>query len=216
MTRLKQLPRTEIHAGAEPYFEMLFGDRDPVTEPGTGTGTPGNWWTVFAAVPDIFDHAIAGFTLYQDAARQLDPALRELAQTRAGYACGSRFVFSQHSKGCRDAGIDEDKIRAIPGWQVAANFTPIERAVLAYTDGLALEHGRVADAVFDVLQRHLSETAILELTYVIATYVMHAGISRALRLEYDDVEEPVREVPAPSGETGLLATFNMPPDSIDS
>ena len=42
-------------------YERLFGDRDPVVSPGTATGTPGNWWTVFALVPDCFDHAVAGF-----------------------------------------------------------------------------------------------------------------------------------------------------------
>ena len=34
---------------------MLFGERDPVDEPGTATGSPGDWWTVTALVPDLFD-----------------------------------------------------------------------------------------------------------------------------------------------------------------
>ncbi|MEJ7720425.1 MAG: hypothetical protein WKF58_08210 [Ilumatobacteraceae bacterium] len=41
-------------------YDMMFGDRDPVAEPGTPTGTPGDWWTVFAAVPDVFEHAVGG------------------------------------------------------------------------------------------------------------------------------------------------------------
>lgn len=52
---------------------MLFGDRDPVAEPGTATGTPGNWWTVTAAVPDLFDHIAVGFAFYRDEKRVLDP-----------------------------------------------------------------------------------------------------------------------------------------------
>lgn len=40
---------------------MVFGDRDPVSERGTGSGTPGNRWTVFAMVPDPPDHAVNGF-----------------------------------------------------------------------------------------------------------------------------------------------------------
>ena len=27
-------------------YDRLFGDRDPVAEPGTATGTSGDWWTV--------------------------------------------------------------------------------------------------------------------------------------------------------------------------
>jgi hypothetical protein len=30
------------------YYHTLFGNRDPVTEPGTATDTPPNWWTVLS------------------------------------------------------------------------------------------------------------------------------------------------------------------------
>ena len=76
---------------------------------------------------------------------------------------------------------------------------PHERAVLAYTDCLVLEGGRVPDAVFDALSADLSDEEILELTYIACTYDMHATISRALRLEFDDVDDPITEVPAPDG-----------------
>ena len=155
-----------------------------------------------------FDHAVAGFQLYQAPAREIDPQLRELGQARAGYACGSRFVFSQHCKACRDAGISDEKINAIASWQVAECFTALERAVLAYTDALVWERGRVPDAVFDVLKENLSDAAILELTYVVTLYIGHAVMSRALRLEYDDVDEPVAEVPAPGGARGLAETLH--------
>ena len=44
-----------------------------------------------------------------------------------------------------------------------------------------------------------ADEEILELTYVTTLYEMHATICRALRLEYDDVEERVTEVAAPAG-----------------
>jgi alkylhydroperoxidase family enzyme len=184
-------------------YKFLFGDRDPTREPGTATGTPGNWWTVFAAVPDVFDHALAGFLLYRNPARKLDAKLRELGQTRAGYARGSRFVFSQHCKASRDVGLSEEQVAAIPAWQVADCFSPLERTVLAYTDCLVLQGGRVPDAVFAALRAGLSDEEILELTYITCTYEMHATICRALRLEYDDVDDPVVEVAAPSGSKSL-------------
>ena len=31
-----------------PLYDLMFGERDPVEQPGTAAGTPGNWWTVFA------------------------------------------------------------------------------------------------------------------------------------------------------------------------
>ena len=99
-------------------YQRLFGDRDPVAEPGTATGTPGNWWTVFALVPDAFDHTTAGFQFYRSPNRKLTPRLRELGQTRAGWNIGSQFVFSQHCKACRDVGFTEEQVQALPSWPV--------------------------------------------------------------------------------------------------
>lgn len=199
MPRLRQVPLAEVHDTARGIYRALFGDRDPVAEPGTATGTPGDWWTVFAAVPDCFDHAVQGFAFYRSPKRKLDPKLRELAQTRAGYARGSQFVFSQHCKASRDVGISEEKIASIPHWSTADCYSPLERAVLAYADCLVLDGGRVPDGVFDALRAGLSDDEILELTYVTSLYDMHATISRALRLEYDDVDERVVEIAAPEG-----------------
>ena len=199
MPRLRQVPRAEADPIATTMYDMLFGNRDPVAEPGTDTGTPGNWWTVFALVPDCLKHAIQGFQFYRSEDRKLDPQLRELGMTRAGYTRGSQFVYSQHCKSCRSVGMEESKIRAIAHWGVSDQFNDLERAVLAYTDALVLEGGRVSDAVFEVLKQHLSDEEILELTYCTALYEMHAVMSRALRLEYDDVDERIVEIAAPEG-----------------
>ena len=198
MTRLRQVPRSELTSPVViAMYERLFGDRDPVTQPGTATGTPGNWWSVFALVPDVLEHAGRGFGLYASGNRVLDPTLRELGQTRAGWLAASQFVFSQHCKSCRSLKMSEEKIEAIKAWGVSDLFSPIERAVLAYTDALVLGFGRVDDAIFDALKRELTDEMILELTYITMMYTMHAVITRALRLEYDDRDDPIVEIAAP-------------------
>ncbi len=209
MPRLRQVPRREVHDRGRSIYDMLFGERCPVEAPGTATGSPGNWWTVFAVVPDCFDHAVQGFALYRSPKRKLDPKLRELGQLRAGYARGSRFVFSQHCKAGREVGLTEEQIRAIPGWQVATCFSALERAVLAYTDSLVLEGGRVPDETFEALRRDLGDEEILELTYITCMYEMHATMCRALRLEYDDVDDPVTEVPTPQGGSAAADVMAM-------
>ena len=133
------------------YYKRLFGDRDPVAEPGTATGTPGDWWTVFALAPDIFKHAVDGFAVCRHPARKIDPVLRERGQTRAGWIKGSQFVFSQHCKSLRGLGVSEEKIASIAYWAVADCYNEQERAVLAYTDCLSAQNGRVPLQVFDKL-----------------------------------------------------------------
>ncbi|MEM9202106.1 MAG: carboxymuconolactone decarboxylase family protein [Actinomycetota bacterium] len=199
MPRLRQMPKAKAHEFAQTMYSMVFGDKDPVDDPGTATGTPGDWWTVTALVPDVFDHIVGGFALYRSPKRLIDPQLRELAQTRAGYARGSRFVYSQHVKSCREVDIAEAKIEALPAWSTADVYSPVERAVLAYTDALVIEGGRVPDGVFEALRADLSDEEILELTYIVCTYEMHATMARALRLEFDDVDEPVAEIAGPDG-----------------
>jgi len=198
MPRLRQVSRADATPEVTRMYDMLFGERDPVSDPGTATGTPGNWWTVFALVPDVFNHAVAGFGLYRSKNRKIDPKLRELGQARAGFARGSQFVFSQHCKAARAVGLTEEQVEAIPAWSTSESFSPLERAVLAYTDDLVLEGGRVQDGTFSCLRKSLSDEEILELTYIICTYELHATMCRALRLEYDDVPERIAEIAAPS------------------
>ena len=181
MPRLRQVSRSAADPSVLPLYDALFGERDPVQSPGTATGTPGNWWTVFALVPECFNHAVAGFQFYRSRKRQISPKLRELGMARAGYARGSQFVFSQHCKSLRAVGYSEAHIAAIPHWPSTDLFSLLERAVLAYTDDLVLSGGRVADGTFAVLKEHLSDEAILELTYITCTYEMHATMCRALR-----------------------------------
>jgi len=196
-----QVRREDADESVIPFYDALFGkDRDPVDEPGTATGTPGDWWTVFAQVPDCLHHMVAGFQFYRDKKRKISPRLRELGQARTGFARGSQFVFSQHCKALRAEGFSEEQISAIPHWSSTDLFSGIERAVLAYTDDLVLQGGRVADGTFAKLQEDLSDVEIIELTYIICSYEMHATMTRALRLEYDNVEERIVEVPVPEGE----------------
>ena len=208
MPRLKQIGKDEAHPNAKAIYEMLFKGRDPVKEPGTDTGTPGNWWTVWAVSPDAFDHAVAGFQYYRGK-RKLSPKLRELGQTRAGWGRGSQFVFSQHCKASRGVGLTEEQIQSIPHWQVADCYSPVERAVLAYTDGMVIQGGRVAEGIFTALKKHLSDEEIMELTYIVGMYDMHAMISKALRLEYDDVDDRIVEVAAPTGNTANNDVMRM-------
>ena len=203
MPRLDQVPRDGVSDDfTRRMYEYMFGDRDPVAEPGTSTGSPGDWWTVMAQSPPALRHAVRGFRLYADEV-SLRADYRELAQTRVGWVVGSRFVFSQHCKACRRAGLSEEKIAAIPSWQTADCFDATERLVLAYADCLPAQQGRVPDALFAGLRESFSDTELLELTYIATMYIQHAIMARALRLEFDDRDDPITEVAGPQGAQAL-------------
>jgi len=207
--RLRQVSRAEAAQSVLPYYDLAFGDRDPVAQPGTSWGTLGTWWTVLALVPDILEHTAHGFPLLYRPTRKLDPKLRELAVLRTGWAAESRFVFSPHCKSGRDAGLTGAQIEAVPSWSTAECFSPVERAVLAYTDALVLSGGRVSDATFAALHIELSDEEILELTYAVSLYRLQATMSLALRLESDDRDDPMTGAGDPAGSLRSGA----PPDA---
>ena len=202
MPRLRQVPRSEASPPALAAYQRMFGDKDPVAEPGTATGTPGNWWTVMSLVPDVLTYFQQGGALYKGKNRIVPSYFVELALVRIGFSAGSQFVFSQHCKGARSAGISDAKVDAIPHWSATDLFDAAERAVLTYADELVLSHGRVQDGTFEALKKHFSDEAILELTYISLLYMTYAIFTKALRLEYDDVPERVVEIPIPGGNGG--------------
>jgi alkylhydroperoxidase family enzyme len=196
-TRLKQVSLAEASPDVRNIYKDFFGDRDPVAQPGTATGTPGDYWTTFALVPDLLVQARNSLMALLQPNRALEARFRELAILRTGIVGDSRFEYSQHLKVSRMVGIPEEKLQAIKGWATSDKFDPAERAVLAATDEL-VGRNLVEDATFANLKQHFKDAQILELFYVIGLWRMHGMIVRALHLEYDnDTTDRMREVPAP-------------------
>ena len=96
MPRLREIPKSEVTSEVVlQFYKALFGDRDPVAEPGTSTGTRGDWWTVFANSVDIFDHSVKGFAIYRGD-RKLDPVLRELGRAGVAARVERHIGFARH------------------------------------------------------------------------------------------------------------------------
>jgi alkylhydroperoxidase family enzyme len=62
-------------------------------------------------------------------------------------------------------------------------FTPLERLVLQYADGITISGLDAPDDLFAELQRHFSEEAIVELTAHIAFENFRSKFNHALRIE---------------------------------
>jgi len=200
MGRLRQVSKAEATPEIQELYKQFFGDRDPLAEPGTATGTPGDYWTTFALVPDLLFQARNSLMASMQPGRKLPPKLRELAILRTGIVGDSRFEYSQHLKVARMIGIPEEKLAAIKSWAVSDKFTHIERAVMQATDEI-VGRNLVEDETFTVLKSHLSDEQIMELFYVIGLWRMHGMIVRALHLEYDaDTTARMKEVPAPPAQ----------------
>ncbi len=62
-------------------------------------------------------------------------------------------------------------------------FTPLERLVLQYADGVTISGQEVSDELFAELRRRFSEEAIVELTVHVAFENFRSKFNHALRIE---------------------------------
>lgn len=202
--RLREVGRAEATPEVREIYKAVFGDKDPVAEPGTATGSRGDAWTTYGLVPDIIKTVYRDLLPFLGNDRVLPAPLRELGMLRTGIIGQSIFMYSQHMKMARAVGISEEKLADIKAWTTSDKFAPDERAVMAAVDQL-LSRNIIEDATFAELKRHLDDAQIMELIYVISMYFGYALIFRALHLEYDDdTTTRMQEVAAPESYVGGL------------
>ena len=122
MPFISEVNRAEASPDIAAMYDRIFGvGRDPVADPGTSTGTPGNWWTIWARTPNLLNF----FRHYSYNDAKLAADLRGLVLARTGYIRESRFVYSQHCKTARGA-AGETLL-----WLISDdNFNPLQRNIL--------------------------------------------------------------------------------------
>ena len=211
---MPRLPEVGSAAVTDPFvknvYQNKFGDREFDVAPGNEWGIKGNWETTMANSEPALASAVKSVAFMYDGENfALDLPLRELALLRVGWLRESKFVFSQRCKIGRKVGVTQEQIDAIPGWPVSDLFSPAERAVLAYTDALVLLDARVPDLIFNTVREFLGPRKLVELTHVVGIYIGFANISKAFKVEFDDRDDPIEEVPADPNFVPYVPTMDL-------
>jgi len=116
---------------------------------------------------------------------KLSPALRELAILRVGNLAQANYEWTQHVPIGLLAGLSQQQIDDIGIWEKSNLFNDKERAVLQYTDEVAVNI-RVSDDTFSLVKDAFNEEEIVELTVTIGYYGMVCRILEALQVELED------------------------------
>ncbi|MBX6964484.1 carboxymuconolactone decarboxylase family protein [Alcaligenes faecalis] len=111
--------------------------------------------------------------------------LRELVIMRVALLNRAPYEADQHAPIALAEGLSQAQLDALPDWQDSDAFTPIQCAVLAYTDAMTL-NVQVEPAVFQDVRQYFDERLTVELTATIATYNMVSRFLEALRIHSDD------------------------------
>ena len=98
----------------------------------------------------------------------IDKQLLELIKIRASQINGCAFCLQYHVLQAETLGLAEDKINLVAVWREAPQFSPRERAALAWTEALTVLSNGVSDEVFAQASAEFLETELLYLTSAIA------------------------------------------------
>ena len=116
---------------------------------------------------------------------ELPARFRELVILRIASLAGSEYEWKQHVPIAAEVGINSQQINEISQWNASSAFTDEEKAILQYTDEVAI-HITVKDNTFAALRKHLSERSIVELTVSIAYWGLIARVLVPLDIELEE------------------------------
>jgi alkylhydroperoxidase family enzyme len=88
-----------------------------------------------------------------------------------------------HSSRSLRAGHSEEKLRAILEYAAHPEFTPAERAALAYAEGMTRTPVDVSDEMFAALREHFDTPAIVEISVFAAFQNFNAKFNGALQAD---------------------------------
>jgi AhpD family alkylhydroperoxidase len=120
-----------------------------------------------ALAPEAFDVVLA---LGRVAAKAgIDKQLLELIKLRASQINGCAFCVQHHILLAESLGMSADKLNLLVVWREAPQFSPRERAALAWTEALTLLTGGVSDEVYAEATAEFSEQELAYLTSAVAS-----------------------------------------------
>ncbi|PFG44121.1 AhpD family alkylhydroperoxidase [Isoptericola jiangsuensis] len=95
---------------------------------------------------------------------RLDPSLATFANMAAAAAVGCGFCLDLHYFLSHDRGLDERRAREVPRWRESDVFTPTERRVMEYAEGMCRTPVEVSDELAAALLDDLGPAGLVELS----------------------------------------------------
>ena len=117
--------------------------------------------------PDAYEAVLA---LGQVAGKAgMDKQLLELIKLRASQINGCAFCVQYHILEGERLGVPTDKLNLVVVWREVPQFSPRERAALAWTEALTLLSDGVSDEVYAEASAEFSEQELAYLTSAVAS-----------------------------------------------
>jgi AhpD family alkylhydroperoxidase len=120
-----------------------------------------------ALAPDVHQAVLSlgGFA----AKAGIDKQLLELIKLRASQINGCAFCVQYHILQAERLGVSADRLNLVVVWREAPQFSPRERAALAWTEALTQLSGGVSDEVYEQARAEFSDQDLTYLTSAVAS-----------------------------------------------
>ncbi|HEY8527273.1 MAG TPA: carboxymuconolactone decarboxylase family protein [Acidimicrobiales bacterium] len=127
-------------------------------------------------------HVFSGHVQY---ATTLSVPQRERLVLRVAAVRRCAYEWMQHVVLARDAGLGDEEIARIAEGPDAADWAPLDRALLRAVDEL-LADAEISDATWEALARELDERQLMDLVFTVGAYDALAMALRTFGVEADD------------------------------
>ena len=174
MARVKLIEKDQAPAEVAELYQKMESKGVPVL----------NLYKCLAASPPMVSAALKVGNLLLSRA-ELAPKLRELVILRVATLAGSEYEWTQHVPVAIEVGVSQSQIDDIHRWMRSDQFSGEERAVLQYTDEVALRV-KVSDDTFEALRQYLNDRQIVELSLSIGYWGMVARVLVPLEIDIDE------------------------------
>jgi alkylhydroperoxidase family enzyme len=126
----------------------------------------------------------------------VSPRHRELMILRVAWRTRSTYEWVQHVRLAQTCGISTEEIDAIADGTDARPWAPLEADLLAATDQL-IDRYCIDDDTWARLADHLDARQLIEVTFIVGTYVALAMAFNSFGLELDPELRTVAAPPLP-------------------
>jgi alkylhydroperoxidase family enzyme len=140
----------------------------------------------FAPAPELLETYLGFYYPWHTSAdvaaepARLTPRIKELVRLRIATLNGCQTC--KAARLAADA-IPETQALAIDGYHASDEFSPAEKAAVAFAERMALDHHAIGDADIVALREHFDDAQILELMMMAGQYIGFGRMLAILQLE---------------------------------
>lgn len=135
---------------------------------------------LWARSPKLFLGVAFLYGMIDRRSSPIEPALRSLVTVRVSQINWCSFCVDLNSATLLKRGASMEKVASLADWRESNLFDDRERAALDYAEAVTRSDLKVEDRHFEVLRRHFSEDAIVELTALVAFQNLSSKFNAAL------------------------------------